>query len=219
MSPIALLVLALAADSPPTGPVPPVRPSADLSALFGPRDYPLEAIRRAEHGDVGFRLVVGPNGRVTRCDILASSGSRALDEVTCRILRERARFRPARDSLGRPVADVVVSRVHWEMPQAAALATYIASGDYPMEALRRRQQGRVEFELIIGADGRPADCRILTSSGSAALDEATCRIMRERPRFAPARDPAGQPTTDVVRSAVRWVLPGRPPIPAPRRRH
>jgi TonB family protein len=206
---IAFLAIAAASSPLPTGPVPPVRPRADLAQLFGGAGYPRAALARGEKGNVGFRLVVGPNGRVTRCDIMQSSGSRALDEGTCQILRRQARFTPARDAAGNPVADVVVSRVNWELPTAAGLATYISGRDYPLEAVRRREQGRVEFELTVAPDGRPSACRILASSGSAWLDEATCRIMRQRPRFAPARDAAGRPTADVVRSRIVWVLPTR----------
>ena len=46
-----------------------------------------------------------------------------------------------------------------------------------------------------------------SSSGSAALDQATCRIMRSRARFTPAHDDHGQPTSDNVSSRIRWVLP------------
>lgn len=207
---IALLALTAIGSPPlPTGPVPPLRPRADLAQLFGEAGYPRAAIARGEQGNVGFRLVVGPNGRVMRCDIIQSSGSRALDEATCRILRGRARFTPARDAAGSPVADVVVSGVNWQLPVATGLATYISWRDYPLEAIRRRQQGRVEFELTVAPDGRPSACRILASSGSAWLDEATCRIMRQRPRFTPARGAAGEPTADIVRSRVVWVLPTR----------
>jgi protein TonB len=94
----------------------------------------------------------------------------------------------------------------------ADLAALISDRDYPREALYRREQGRVAFELAVAAQGQVADCRILASSGSATLDEATCRIMRERARFAPARDAAGRPTADIVRDAIRWVLV-RPLIP------
>lgn len=206
---IALLTLAAAPPMLPTGPVPPVRPRADLAQLFGAAGYPRAALARGEKGNVGFRLVVGPYGRVTRCDITQSSGSPALDEGTCQILRRQARFTPARDRAGNPVTDVVVSRVNWELPTGALLSTYISGRDYPPEAVRRREQGPVEFELTVAPDGRPSGCRILASSGGAALDVATCRIMRQRPRFAPARDAAGRPTTDTVRSRVVWVLPIR----------
>ena len=215
MIPIAFVVLSAAAAPAalPAGPVPPVRPRANLAALFADGDYPRAAIRRGEQGDVGFRLVVAPDGRVTRCDVTASSGSAALDRATCRIVAGRARFTPARDAAGNPVADVVASRVHWALPPATGLASYISARDYPREALRRREQGRVEFELAVSPEGRVAGCRILASSGSAALDAQTCVIMTERPRLTPARDAEGRPTTDTIRSAVRWVLPTRPLIP------
>ncbi|HYJ52077.1 MAG TPA: energy transducer TonB, partial [Allosphingosinicella sp.] len=93
------------------------------------------------------------------------------------------------------------------------LSTYLRPSDYPREAIRRREQGRVEFELTVSPEGVPSACRILASSGSAALDDATCRIMYDRPRFTPARDAEGRPTTDTVRSAIHWVLPRSPLIP------
>jgi TonB family protein len=214
MTPIALLFVLAAEPVPlPSGPVPAVRPRADLGALFRAAGYPRAAAQRGEQGDVGFRLVIDPEGRVSRCDVTQSSGSQRLDEATCRTLLHDARFTPARDPAGTPVADVVVSRVRWTLPPGVGLATYIGSGDYPREAIRRREQGRVEFELTISPEGLPTACRILASSGSPTLDEATCRIMGERPRFTPAHDAEGHPTSDTVRSAVVWVLPGPPLIP------
>jgi TonB family protein len=205
----------IAADPPPlpSGPVPAVRPRADLGALFRGAGYPRAALERGEQGDVAFRLVVDPAGRVSRCDVTSSSGSQRLDEGTCRILHHDARFTPARDRSGTAVADVVVSRIRWTLPPGVGLATYIRAGDYPREAIRRREQGRVEFELAVSPEGVPTACRVLESSGSATLDEATCRIMGERPRFTPAHDAEGRPIADTVRSAIHWSLPGPPLIP------
>ena len=89
----------------------------------------------------------------------------------------------------------------------ANLASYVSDADYPSSALRSEEQGTTRFRLTVGSDGRVKDCAITSSSGSAALDSATCRIMRNRARFTPARDSNGQPTTDTVSSGIRWVLP------------
>ena len=91
---------------------------------------------------------------------------------------------------------------------ALQLNTYVQDLDYPPEAIRRHEQGTVEFEIDVSPEGLPSACRIVTSSGSRALDERTCAIMRERPRFRPARDAEGRAVSDVVRSRIRWVLPG-----------
>jgi TonB family protein len=88
----------------------------------------------------------------------------------------------------------------------ANLASLIGNGDYPAEALRNDEQGTVGFRLSVGADGRVSGCTITSSSGSAALDSATCRILTARARFTPARDSRGLPTTDAVAARIVWRI-------------
>ena len=86
---------------------------------------------------------------------------------------------------------------------------YHRPDDYPPEARRAGAQGRVAFELAARPDGRVYFCRIMRSSGSAALDAATCRILRARVRYLPARDEAGHAVGDDVFGEVVWRLPRR----------
>ena len=87
-------------------------------------------------------------------------------------------------------------------------ARYVSNRlDYPAAALRNREQGRVAFALAIGADGRVHGCRITASSGSGALDSTTCRILRSRARYSPARDARGVPVPDADVGAIVWTLP------------
>jgi protein TonB len=99
-------------------PVVRTRAKAVLARLLVDEDYPAAARAAREEGLVRFTLDVGPNGRVTGCTITGSSGSALLDSTTCRILRSRARFTPALDSAGSPVADQVDGRIGWTLPPA-----------------------------------------------------------------------------------------------------
>ena len=90
---------------PPPRTVEPARASANLASYVSDDDYPASALRSEDEGTTGFRLTVGPDGRVTNCTVTSSSGSTALDTATCRILRSRARFTPARDNTGQPTTD------------------------------------------------------------------------------------------------------------------
>jgi protein TonB len=89
----------------------------------------------------------------------------------------------------------------------ANLGSYISDSDYPAAAIRSEEHGTTRFRLAVGPDGRVTDCVVTGSSGSSALDSATCRIMKARARFSPAHDTTGRPTGDSVASAIRWVLP------------
>jgi protein TonB len=89
----------------------------------------------------------------------------------------------------------------------ANLASYVNDDDYPSDAVRNEEQGTTSFRLDVGTDGRVTNCTVTGSSGSRSLDNATCRIMRSRARFTPARNNLGQPTTDTVSHRIRWVLP------------
>lgn len=102
---------------PPPRKVEPAKARANLPSLFSDDDYPSSALSREESGTTGFRLEIGANGRVTNCTVTSSSGSSALDSTTCRLLRSRARYTPARDSDGNATADSANGRITWRLPQ------------------------------------------------------------------------------------------------------
>lgn len=209
-------LLAAAQDAPP---VPAIRAQTALADYFSSSWYPPEAQRNREEGTVRFEVAVNRNGRVDSCRILASSGSTALDEATCAIMAERARFSPARDTEGRAVPDRFTARIAWQLPAEAPppaehararanLASYISDGDYPSEALRLNQQGTVGFDLDVAEDGRVIYCHVTASSGSQLLDLRTCQVMLDRARFEPARDEQGNPVPDRISSRVTWRISG-----------
>jgi TonB family protein len=213
-------LLALAASfMAPNGEVPPAPPPAhrargNLASYILDSDYPRDAIQRNEQGVTGFSLDVDTAGRVSDCRVTATSGSASLDEATCRIFRARAQCEPARDRQGRPVPDRIDSRMRWVLPDRDSssrartnLASYLSDADYPAEAARNGQEGTVGFQLSIRPDGLVSGCRIVSSSTYRALDDATCRLMRARARFAPAHDAAGNAIADTVTSRIRWMLP------------
>ena len=56
---------------------------------------------------VGVRFAVEVDGHVDRCIVTDSSGDRAVDDTTCRLIEQRFRFKPSRDPSGRPVRSFV----------------------------------------------------------------------------------------------------------------
>ena len=98
---------------PPVKTVPPRSAVGDLQGLFRGTDYPTNALEREEEGSVTVRLTIGTDGRVTACNVASSSRSRTLDNATCRILQNRARFTPARDNRGNPTTDTVTQLIRW----------------------------------------------------------------------------------------------------------
>ena len=88
-----------------------------LAAYFSESDYPKAARRWHEEGTVGFKIDIGTDGRVTKCSIIASSGFEDLDKATCRIVIERVRFQPPRDSNGNPLPDSLEQHIRWALPR------------------------------------------------------------------------------------------------------
>jgi TonB family protein len=116
---IPLLVLAAAAPSGGAAPGPSRASAASLVQLFTDDDYPKEAIRTGEQGTVAFQLEIGTDGLVAACTVTSSSGSAILDSTTCRLLQQRAKFTPAKSSLGKPVTDTYAGRITWRLPEDA----------------------------------------------------------------------------------------------------
>jgi len=120
------------APPPPPAPVLVVAPPAPPPPRFSPKgaapkgnpgnwatanDYPSRALREEREGVTGFRVTVGPDGRVTDCQITSSSGSPDLDQTACEKIRQRARFTPASDGEGNPTSGSYSNRVRWVIPK------------------------------------------------------------------------------------------------------
>lgn len=78
----------------------------------------------------------------------------------------------------------------------------IVPRDYPRAA--NGDQGTVIAHVAVAADGRVTGCRVARSSGNAVLDATTCRLIRERFRFNPARNARGEPVAGEFGWQQRW---------------
>ena len=91
-------------------------PAQSAESFRTREDYPIESLRNREQGDVHFVLDVDAAGTVTACRIERSSGYSRLDEASCSMLMRRARFTPAVDDDGKPVASSYRNVVRWRIP-------------------------------------------------------------------------------------------------------
>ena len=111
------------APPPPSAPPPPrfqpkgAVPKGNPGSWATTNDYPSRALREEREGTSGFRVTVGPDGKVTDCSITSSSGHADLDAATCDNVRRRARFTPAMDGEGNPTTGSYSNRVRWVIPK------------------------------------------------------------------------------------------------------
>lgn len=113
----------VALPAPPAAPPPPrftpkaATPKGNPGNWATSNDYPSRALREEREGTTGFRVTVGPDGKVTDCQITRSSGSPDLDEATCSNVRRRARFAPATDGEGNPTTGSYSNSIRWVIPK------------------------------------------------------------------------------------------------------
>ena len=116
-------VIAPPAPVAPAAPPPPrmqpkgATPRGNQGSWVTTNDYPSRALREEREGVTGYRLSVGPDGKVADCSITSSSGSPDLDDATCANLRRRARFTAATDGEGQPTTGSFSGRVRWQIPK------------------------------------------------------------------------------------------------------
>lgn len=84
-----------------------------LSGGIDKSDYPDNAPWAGRKGIVHLRFTVVPSGRISGCTVTRSSGTPELDDLTCRLLVSRVRYRPARNAEGVPIASTITGRHVW----------------------------------------------------------------------------------------------------------
>lgn len=144
---------------PPGNGINPV-PTGNPGLWVTTNDYPALALREGREGLVGFTLTIGTDGRVQSCDITMSSGSLDLDDAACSLIRQRARFTPARNVKGKVQAGRYANRVRWQIP---------SKGQNVATNVPIPKAGQVNFTFVVDENGKPSQCQI---SGSALADNA-----------------------------------------------
>ncbi|MEP2737132.1 MAG: energy transducer TonB [Erythrobacter sp.] len=84
---------------------------------------------------------------------------------------------------------------------------WVTDSDYKSSWIRREMAGVAKFSLGVGTNGRVTDCRVTSSTGYDALDNATCKLIAKRARFTPAKDGSGKTVEGSFSSSIRWNLP------------
>ena len=90
--------------------------------------------------------------------------------------------------------------------RARWLSGGIDNADYPRTTNAAGRGGTVIARFAVDADGHVHDCAVVGSSGDAALDQTTCRLIEQRFRYVPARDARGRAVADVAGWRQDWWL-------------
>jgi len=94
----------------------PPRPKTAPGKWLFPSDYPTVSILRGERAIVFPRLNIDETGNVTACEIQQSTKDGAFAEIVCNAFRKRAKFEPALDAAGKPVAAYWRNTVIFQLP-------------------------------------------------------------------------------------------------------
>ena len=91
------------------------KPITKWSEVLKDVEYPSSALDKNAQGNVLLRLTVDASGVPIECHQILGTGNRKLDEQSCSALRQKARFQPALDNEGNPVAAPYVTMVRWRI--------------------------------------------------------------------------------------------------------
>ncbi|MFC0203678.1 energy transducer TonB [Novosphingobium soli] len=96
--------------------------------------------------------------------------------------------------------------------------TWLPRGSYPSDLAREGEQSLVDVRLMIDPAGAVSDCVVVNGFNEARFAKVTCDKIRERAKFEPALDAAGNPVASYAVRRVKWVVDRKPRMPVQRRR-
>ena len=107
------------------------------------QDYPLASIRDGIEGNVTVKLIAGPDAKVLDCQIMSSSGSKVLDDLTCTLLMERGKFAVIGSANEPDGRYSMPQKIRWQIPATASRALFLGvtlTDSKPVEGDRLRCQ-------------------------------------------------------------------------------
>lgn len=90
-------------------------PTANPAQWLPYDDHLVSIAAQGQRAIIHFRLIVDTNGRPVSCHIQQSTRPSRFDDVVCKAFMRRARFTPALDAAGAPIASHYVNRIDFGM--------------------------------------------------------------------------------------------------------
>jgi hypothetical protein len=143
-----------------------------------------------------YDLMVDPNGIPVSCVVTGTSGSDEVDKVACSSLMARARFFPARDGQGDPIAEARHGHIRWH-PEKTGSNQYSTPPEILVKTplitdLEHREH--VTVDLIYDDLGDIEQCIAVERSGISQLNADACTIASKTGTFGPVRGGRGEMT-------------------------
>ncbi|WP_172799822.1 TonB family protein [Croceicoccus bisphenolivorans] len=96
-----------------SGGVPFARHAEKIAGEIRTRDYPRSSASDRDGAYVIVHFTVAPDGTTRNCRVARSSGNAEVDRITCQLVIERFRYRPAIDGDGNPTSEKVGWKQWW----------------------------------------------------------------------------------------------------------
>ena len=165
-------------------PHPPV-PKGNPGLWVTTDDYPASALREDGEGIVRFTLDIDATGVPVNCSVTQSSGRSDLDDAACELIKERARFEPATNSHGKPMAGTYANSVRWQIPHGRPA---------PMP-------GELVTSIVIEKDGTVSSCEVEVATGP--FEPARAQVCEHTPTYDPIVDASGNPVRKRIRTSMK----------------
>ena len=171
-------------------------------------DYPMRAFEKKQEGVTVFELMVDPNGKIGKCNIVLSSGFEELDRTTCHLATKRVQFHPARGADGQPIYGIYRSQAVWSLPENDLPSSPGPDLEVSLNQLPAgtAQPPVVKLAYQVDAQGNVSSCTLMPSSVKqpSVLVELGCKELLSKAGGAPVVGPSGQPVPAVKTAAVRF---------------
>lgn len=158
---------------------------------------------------------VEEDGRVKNCRA-GGSYSSSLGILTCKLIMERAKYRPAFDKNGRPKPARDTIHITWGRSPARTMVGLTDFGgarpvhDYNwmrsvFDRHPSRRKGGALLRFGIEATGKVGPCAIVAVDGDEKVARRACEALQARGRFSMPVDEKGEPYAVIGSLRFQWA--------------
>lgn len=174
-------------------------------------DIPRTGLQPDVMTSMAVELTVNTRGDATACTARVVTGNPKMGPYTCGLLKDRARFRPARDSAGKKIYGLYRTSVGWwigpgQPPEQETPEHFRFVESYPIGS---ESAAFVRIAFAVDAEGNVSGCSPKSPNDNPVFAALACDHMKRLTSMQPARSRTGKPVPSVQTAAVRLVRPGR----------